>query len=391
MTLKKILLRPGVNKENTRYTSENGWYDCDKIRFRQGTPEKIGGWTQISAQKFLGVCRSLWAWVTLGAQQLLGVGTNLKFYIESGGFYYDITPLNQTNTLTNPFAMVSGSSTVTVTDANGGYSNNNYVTFTGSTSNGGIALRGEYLLTSGTVANTYTVPVQSEASISIAGNVSIAAGSFVIGNSYSITFVGTTDFTLIGASANTVGVAFIATGTGSGTGTAKANTVFATQFQLANNVQVTLTTTGTLPAPYVAGTTYYVIATSGYTFSLSLTSGGAAIDSTGSTQSGICTVTAKASSSATGGGTVRAAYQIATGASYAAAVSSSPTPFTTTLLGPSSDAGFSCRPAQPRRRRRLRSAIVSERSSCQDKRTLLFASPRHTEEAAPHVEHHRLP
>ena len=321
MPLKKLLLRPGVNKENTRYTSENGWYDCDKIRFRQGTPEKIGGWTQISAQKFIGVCRSLWAWVTLGAQKLLGVGTNLKFYIESGGFYYDITPINQTNTLTNPFAMVSGSSTVTVTDANGGYSNNGYVTFTGSSSNGGITLLGEYLLTYTTTANTYTVPVQSETSISIAGNVPIAAGSFVIGNSYSITFVGTTDFTLIGASANTVGVAFIATGAGSGSGTAKANTVFATQFQLANGVQVTLTSTGMLPAPYVAGTTYYVIATSGYTFSLSLTSGGAAIDSTGSTQSGICTVTAKASStSAAGGGTVRAAYQIATGASYAAAV-----------------------------------------------------------------------
>ena len=267
MPLKKLLLKPGVNKENTRYTSENGWYDCDKIRFRQGTPEKIGGWTQISAQKFIGVCRSLWAWVTLGAQKLLGVGTNLKFYIESGGFYYDITPINQTNTLTNPFAMVSGSSTVTVTDANGGYSNNGYVTFTGSSSNGGITLLGEYLLTYTTTANTYTVPVQSEASISLAGSA-----------------------------------------------------IFTTQFQLANNVQVTLSTTGTLPYPFVAGTTYYVVATSDYTFSLSLTSGGAAINTTGSTQSGICTVTAKASSTATGGGTVRAAYQIATGASYAAAV-----------------------------------------------------------------------
>ena len=319
--LKKLALRPGVNKENTRYTNENGWYDCDKIRFRQGTPEKIGGWAQISAQKFIGVCRSLWAWVTLGAQNLLGVGTNVKFYIESGGFYYDVTPLNQTNTLTNPFDMASGSSTVTVTDANGGYSNNGYVTFTGSTANGGITLLGEYLLTYGTVANTYTVPVQSETSISLAGNASIAAGSFVIGNSYSITFVGTTSFTSIGASADTVGVAFIATGAGSGTGTAKANTVFTTQFQLANGVQVTLTTTGMLPSPYVAGTTYYVVATSGYTFSLSLTSGGSVIDSTGATQSGICTVTAKASStSAAGGGTVRAAYQIATGTAYAAAI-----------------------------------------------------------------------
>lgn len=319
--LKKLVMRPGINKENTRYTNENGYYDCDKIRFRQGTPEKIGGWAQISAQKFIGVCRSLWAWVTLGAQKLLGVGTNVKFYIESGGFYYDVTPLNQTNTLTNPFDMVSGSSTVTVTDANGGYSNNNYVTFTGSTSNGGIALLGEYLLTSGGTANTYTVTAKSEAAITIAGNVTITAGSFVTGGSYTIKTVGTTNFTAIGASANTVGVAFIATGAGSGTGTVTPNTVFTTQFQLANNVQVTFTTTGALPTPYVVGTTYYVVNTSGYTFSLSLTSSGSVIDSAGSTQSGIHTVTAKASSTAAaGGGTVRAAYQIATGAAYSAAV-----------------------------------------------------------------------
>ena len=103
MPLKKVLLRPGVNKENTRYTNENGWYDCDKIRFRQGTPEKIGGWQRISGNTFLGVCRSLWTWVTLGFQNLIGVGTNLKFYISAGGAYYDITPTQPVHTLTNPF------------------------------------------------------------------------------------------------------------------------------------------------------------------------------------------------------------------------------------------------------------------------------------------------
>jgi len=65
MPLKKLKLNPGVNKENTRYTNENGWYECDKVRFRQGTPEKIGGWARLSADTFLGVCRSLWNWVTL--------------------------------------------------------------------------------------------------------------------------------------------------------------------------------------------------------------------------------------------------------------------------------------------------------------------------------------
>ena len=267
MPLKKLLLRPGVNKENTRYTSENGWYDCDKIRFRQGTPEKIGGWQRISDTKFLGVCRSLWAWVTLGAQKLLGVGTNLKFYIENGGNYYDITPLRSAVTLTNPFGMVSGSSVVTVTDANGGYITNDFVTFTGSTANGGITLLGEYQLTvaSGT---TYTVNINSVAIISI--------------------------------------------------GTAA---LFTTQFQLANDVQVTLATTGILPSPFVAGTTYYVVNTSGYTFNLSATSGGTAINTVGSVQSGTHTVTAKASSTAAaGGGTVRAAYQINVGNAFAIGV-----------------------------------------------------------------------
>jgi len=262
--LKKLVLRPGVNKENTRYTSENGWYDCDKIRFRQGTPEKIGGWQRISTQKFIGVCRSLWAWVTLGSLKLLGVGTNLKFFIENGGSYYDITPLRSAVTLTNPFDMVSGSSTVTVTDANGGYISGDYVTFTGSTAVGGITLLGEYSLTLGSVSNTYTVTASSPAEI-----------------------------------------------------TAANPAVFTTEFQLANNVQVTLSTDGTLPFPFNSSTTYYVVNTSGYTFQLSLTSGGAAISTVGSAQSGVQTVTAKASSTANGGGTVRAAYQINVGPSYA--------------------------------------------------------------------------
>jgi len=262
--LKKILLKPGVNRENTRYTSEGGWYESDKVRFRQGTPEKIGGWERISSSTFLGVCRSLWSWVTLGAQNLLGVGTNLKFYIENGGIYYDVTPLNQTNTLTNPFDMVSGSSTVTVTDANGGYTNNNFVTFTGSSANGGITLLGEYQLTTATTANTYTVVVASEATISIANPA-----------------------------------------------------VFTTQFKLANNVEVTLTSTGMLPSPFVAGTTYFVVSTSGYTFSLAATLAGSAISTFASIQSGTHTATAKASSTAAaGGGTVRAAYQIDTGEAY---------------------------------------------------------------------------
>lgn len=103
MPLQKIAFKPGVNRENTRYTTEGGWYEGDKIRFRQGNPEKIGGWNLFSSNTFLGLCRSLWNWITLAFQNLVGVGTNLKFYILNGGVYYDITPIRSTVTLTNPF------------------------------------------------------------------------------------------------------------------------------------------------------------------------------------------------------------------------------------------------------------------------------------------------
>jgi len=117
MPLQKILFKPGVNRENTRYTTEGGWYDCDKIRFRQGTPEKIGGWVQISEYTYSGVCRSLWSWSTLGSVLLTGVGTNEKFYIEEGGYYNDITPIRAYATLSNPFVAIAPQTfTVTVAD-----------------------------------------------------------------------------------------------------------------------------------------------------------------------------------------------------------------------------------------------------------------------------------
>ena len=109
MPLQKVLLKSGVNRENTRYTTEGGWYESDKVRFRQGTPEKIGGWTQYSPNTFLGVCRSLWSWVTLAGETLIGVGTNLKYYVLKGVAYYDITPIRKTVTLTNPFTATNGS------------------------------------------------------------------------------------------------------------------------------------------------------------------------------------------------------------------------------------------------------------------------------------------
>jgi len=101
MPLQKLQFRPGVNREGTDYSNEGGWYDCDKIRFRSGFPEKIGGWTQYATNQFLGVARSLWTWVNLAANNYLGVGTSSKYYIEQGGTYNDITPIYAT---TNPLA-----------------------------------------------------------------------------------------------------------------------------------------------------------------------------------------------------------------------------------------------------------------------------------------------
>ena len=133
MPLQKILFKPGVNRENTRYTTEGGWYDCDKIRFRQGTPEKIGGWQQISGYTYVGTCRSLWSWTTLSGINLTGVGTNLKFYVEEGGEYNDITPIRAAQVgLNGPFAATTSSTTVTVTDASHGATDGDFVTFFGA-------------------------------------------------------------------------------------------------------------------------------------------------------------------------------------------------------------------------------------------------------------------
>lgn len=101
MPLQKVQLRPGLNREGTDYSNEGGYYDGDKIRFRSGFPEKIGGWIRLSSYKFIGVARSLWNWATLAGANYLGIGTNLKYYIEQGGQYYDITPIVTTTSYNN--------------------------------------------------------------------------------------------------------------------------------------------------------------------------------------------------------------------------------------------------------------------------------------------------
>ena len=162
MPLQKILFKPGVNKENTRYTTEGGWYECDKVRFRQGNPEVIGGWNRLSTATFLGVCRSLWNWVLLDGRNIIGVGTNLKFYLENGGVYNDITPIRDTVVLTNPFNTTNNSTTVLVTDASHGCVTGDFVTFSGATSVGGLTIVGEFQVTVLT-ANTYNITATSQA------------------------------------------------------------------------------------------------------------------------------------------------------------------------------------------------------------------------------------
>lgn len=174
MPLKKILLKPGVNKENTRYTNENGWYVSEKVRFRQGTPEKIGGWAQISANTFLGVCRSLWNWVTLSFENLIGVGTNFKYYIARDGLYFDITPVRATTTLgTDPFTG-NGTTTVTVTATSHGAITGDFVTFSGVTGIYASLLNAQYQIVV-INANTYTITTASVVAAGATGGSAVVA------------------------------------------------------------------------------------------------------------------------------------------------------------------------------------------------------------------------
>lgn len=171
MPLKKILFKPGVNRENTRYTTEGGWYECDKIRFRQGTPEKIGGWQQVLNEQFLGVCRSLWAWATITSVKYIGLGTNLKYYIAlaGGGLYNDVTPIRA---VTAPgdvsFSVTVGSNIMTVTDVGHGCITGDFVTFSGATGFGGnvtaAVINREYQVTVLT-SSTYTVTLPVVANV----------------------------------------------------------------------------------------------------------------------------------------------------------------------------------------------------------------------------------
>jgi hypothetical protein len=318
MPLQKVLFKPGVNRENTRYTNEGGWYECDKIRFRQGNPEIIGGWTRLSTNFFLGVCRSLWNWITLNGPNLLSLGTNLKFYIEKGAVYFDITPIRASSTINNNPFTGNGTTTVTVTDTAHGGVTGDFVTFSGATGTYATTYNAQFQITV-TGVNTYTIstaptviPAGSTGGASV-----VAAYQINVGAPFAVPVTGWGGGTWgsgpWGVGSNTLfpirlwsqinyGEDLVFGPRGGGlyywdaTSTVNArgvalNTLGGTvSFTNASPTVVTSTilytegaalqfSGGSLPTGITAGTTYYVFEVNGLTFKL-LTAGGAAVNTT---------------------------------------------------------------------------------------------------------------
>ena len=188
MPLIKLQFQPGINREGTEYSADAGWYDADKVRFRKGRPEKIGGWEKYSTSTFLGVCRSLDDWVAIDGISYIGVGTHLKFYVNEGSSFYDVTPIRATTSAGDvTFAATNGSSTITITDSSHGAVVNDFVTFSGAASLGGVViaavLNQEYQIASIVNANSYTITAKDTSGDTVTANSSDSGngGSSVVG------------------------------------------------------------------------------------------------------------------------------------------------------------------------------------------------------------------
>jgi hypothetical protein len=326
--IKKLVFKSGVNRENTRYYTEGGWYDCDKIRFRQGSPQKLGGWNRISSATFEGICRSLWAWQTLSQIPLIGVGTNTKFYISRGGNYYDITPIRTATNLTTPFAATNGSTVITVTAPSHGAKNGDFVTYNGATTLGGAitatVLNTEHQITY-VNANTYTISVSVAATSGDTGNGGTVRAVYQI-NTGPQTQTAVTGWGAGGWGLGTWGTGVTSTDSlrlwsqsnygedlvfGPRTGAmyyyyaqrgVAPNTAAIT---IANPAVVTTTdyynegapivfeTTGALPTGLETGTTYYIRSYASGVFNVSATPSGVLIQTTG-TQSGTQSISQRA-------------------------------------------------------------------------------------------------
>ena len=175
MPLTKLQFRPGIVRELTSYANEGGWFNCDKIRFRFGTPEKLGGWIKLSAATYLGSARALKPFVALDGSRFNGVGTHLKYYVEEGGGYNDITPIRLTTSAGDvTFSATNGSSTITVSDTDHGAIVNDFVTFSGAASLGGnitaAVLNQEYQIASIVNDNSYTVAAKDTSGTAVSAN-----------------------------------------------------------------------------------------------------------------------------------------------------------------------------------------------------------------------------
>ena len=185
--LRKYIFKPGIRREGTEYSEEGGWYNSDKIRFRSGLPEKIGGWVKDTLNTFLGTCRSLHSWKDAAQTKYLGVGTHLKWYAKEGNTFSDITPLRSTTSAGDvTFSATNGSSTITATDSSHGAQINDFVTFSGAASLGGNVvanvLNQEYRIVSVTT-NTFTFTAKDTSGDTVTANSSDSGngGSSVVG------------------------------------------------------------------------------------------------------------------------------------------------------------------------------------------------------------------
>jgi hypothetical protein len=182
MSLTKLVFRPGINRETTAYANEGGWYDCNLVRFRAGKPETIGGWSKYTNSTMLGTCRAIMTWTILDGTIYTGVGTNLKYYVVRGGTLNDITPIRATTAAgAVTFAATNGSNVLTVTDVSNGVYLNDFVTFSGAVSLGGVVtatvLNREYQVTRLVDADTFEVTMSVTANASDVGN----GGASVVG------------------------------------------------------------------------------------------------------------------------------------------------------------------------------------------------------------------
>jgi hypothetical protein len=186
MPLQKLQFKPGLNRDQTNYTNEGGWYECDKIRFRSGYPQKIGGWLRYSTQSLAGICRQVFNWITTASDNYLALGTSKKLYIEAGQIIYDITPIRQTfttPTTDNCFTTANGSKTVTVTISAHGASEGDYVTFSGVVGPIGGIPQSEFnaeFIVDFITANTFTITTTTAATSSTSGGGTAITAAFQI-------------------------------------------------------------------------------------------------------------------------------------------------------------------------------------------------------------------